>query len=75
VEDGIVHMQEVAMKSVSIENAAHVRAIRNSNTAASRIKDFLRKIAKFDIIDGDVFLESEDWPYLWRKQTRDRKQG
>jgi hypothetical protein len=32
-----------------------------------RFKTFLKKLYNWSLIDGDVFLESKDWPYLWKK--------
>jgi hypothetical protein len=31
------------------------------------LKRILKKLYEWSLIDGDVFLESKDWPYLWKK--------
>jgi hypothetical protein len=35
--------------------------------ARGGFKGFLKKLYNWSLIDGDVFLESKDWPYLWKK--------
>jgi hypothetical protein len=31
------------------------------------IKSILKKIYEWSPIDGDAFLESKEWPFLWKK--------
>jgi hypothetical protein len=35
--------------------------------SGSRFKSLLKRLYNWSLIDGDVFLESKDWPYLWKK--------
>jgi hypothetical protein len=35
--------------------------------AGGGFRGFLKKLYNWSLIDGDVFLESKDWPYLWKK--------
>jgi hypothetical protein len=30
-------------------------------------RSILKKILGWSLLDGDAFLESKDWPYLWKK--------
>jgi hypothetical protein len=36
-------------------------------TSGGGFKGFFKKLYNWSLIDGDVFLESKDWPYLWKK--------
>ncbi len=54
-------MEAVPVNKIKGEKAITVEG------ATRRIKRFLEKIAKAEIVDVDALLESEEWPHLWRK--------
>ena len=49
-----------------IEKAGYIREEKVKGRGI-RLKSILKKIFGWSLIDGDAFLESKDWPYLWKK--------
>lgn len=43
------------------------RAGVRGRKASKGIIGLLRRIYGWSLIDGDKFLESKDWPYIWKK--------
>jgi hypothetical protein len=33
----------------------------------ARLKNLVKAVYNWELIDGDAFLESKDWPYVWKK--------
>ena len=38
-----------------------------AKSTGGKFKAFFKRLYNWSLIDGDVFLESKDWPYLWKK--------
>jgi hypothetical protein len=54
-------MEAVRMNNLKGEKAVNTEGVWN------RIKLFLQKLAKAELVDVDALLNSEEWPHLWRK--------
>lgn len=62
------------MKSIYVEDMPRQGASTNLKGARKTLKRIVQKILDFELIDGDAFLESKDWPYLWtRRSEKDQK--
>jgi hypothetical protein len=56
-------MNAIAVKAGKREYAAKAR----ERVLWAKFKNVLKRLHNWDLIDGDAFLESKDWPYLWKK--------
>lgn len=62
------------MKSIYVEDMPRQSAGTDLKRARNILKRIVQKILDFELIDGDAFLESKDWPYLWpRRPEKDQK--
>ena len=43
------------------------KLIQTAQAARGKFKNVIRRLYEWDLIDGDAFLESKKWPYLWVK--------
>jgi hypothetical protein len=47
--------------------AMRKKLLKVAESAKSKFKRLIKTVYEWDLIDEDAFLESADWPYLWKK--------
>jgi hypothetical protein len=54
------------MKAVLVEGIENYRS-GSKPEGLSKVKCLIQKLVKTSLIDAEPFLNSKDWPYLWKK--------
>jgi hypothetical protein len=62
---GTVSQQHCIYEDITSPN--RTRLFEIAEGAKNRFKSVIKKLYEWELVDGDAFLKSKEWPYLWKK--------